>query len=126
MKVLRGRLLDMEREEKLGRVSFLLQTEVPDKYFNKVIQRLHRELNIWKRLKHKNVVPLYGTCSDFGRYTSLVCPWYENGSLHHYIRRKHLPDGTLSVSERLRLLSEIACGLGYCELQPTLQPRKRH
>ncbi|PAV15950.1 TKL TKL-ccin kinase [Pyrrhoderma noxium] len=94
VKVLRGRLLDMEREEKLGR-------------------RLHRELNIWKRLKHKNVVPLYGTCSDFGRYTSLVCPWYENGSLHHYIRRKHLPDGTLSVSERLRLLSEIACGLGY-------------
>ncbi|KAL5496173.1 hypothetical protein ACEPAH_3090 [Sanghuangporus vaninii] len=91
VKVLRGKLLDAEREDKLAK-------------------RLQHEIKVWKRLDHENVVPLHGTCSDFGRYLSLVCPWYEKGSLYQYVRKK---DGELKLPERLQLLSDVATGLAY-------------
>lgn len=37
------------------------------------IQRLRRELRVWARLEHRNILPLYGVTSDFGLYTSMVC-----------------------------------------------------
>ncbi|KAL5520253.1 hypothetical protein ACEPAG_9466 [Sanghuangporus baumii] len=91
VKVLRGKLLDAEREDKIAK-------------------RLQHEIKVWKRLNHENVVPLHGTCCNFGRYLSLVCPWYENGSLYQYVRKK---DGELKLPERLQLLSDVAAGLAY-------------
>ncbi|EJD05232.1 uncharacterized protein FOMMEDRAFT_154445 [Fomitiporia mediterranea MF3/22] len=91
VKVLRGKLLDIEREDKMAK-------------------RLHHEIKVWKQLEHENVVPLMGTCSDFGRYISLVCPWYENGSLFQYMKKQQ---DILKLVDRLKLLSEIAAGLAY-------------
>jgi len=40
-----------------------------------------------KQLKHENILPFYGvstTVSDF----CLVFPWYENGNIMEYVKRK--------------------------------------
>jgi len=65
-------------------------------------QRLQRELRVWQRLEHENVLPLCGTTSDFGPYTSMVCPWMDNGSVSRYLERC---GDILSVSDRLQLVS---------------------
>ncbi|KAG0701074.1 kinase-like domain-containing protein [Suillus ampliporus] len=73
-------------------------------------RRLRRELKVWSRLRHDNVVPLYGTVSGFGQFVALVCPWYENGSLSGYLESL---GETLSMVKRFQLLSDISAGLQY-------------
>ncbi|KLO18726.1 hypothetical protein SCHPADRAFT_844657 [Schizopora paradoxa] len=91
VKVLRGKLFDGTREERMKR-------------------RLNRELRVWQKLDHENIIPLYGTCMDFGHYVSMVCPWYEKGSIRHHLDTRGLE---LPLSHRLKLLSDIAAGLSY-------------
>jgi hypothetical protein len=73
-------------------------------------RRLARELDVWKQLKHPNILPLYGTTSGFGPYDSLVCPWMENGSVSKYMEKW---GDILSMTDRLQLLCEVAEGLRY-------------
>ncbi|KAF9265052.1 hypothetical protein L218DRAFT_924853 [Marasmius fiardii PR-910] len=91
VKVLRSRLGTPEMEEKMKK-------------------RLEKELRVWKKLDHPNVVALYGTVSDFGPYESMVCPWLDNGTVSHYMERC---GDILSMTDRLRLLCEVAEGLEY-------------
>ncbi|KAG9218542.1 hypothetical protein CCMSSC00406_0001344 [Pleurotus cornucopiae] len=48
-------------------------------------KRLRRELAVWLKLKHPQVLPLYGIVSDFGPYPSMVCPWMDRGNLNNYL-----------------------------------------
>lgn len=66
------------------------------------MQRLRRELRVWQRLRHENIIPLYGICKNFGYYTSMVCPWYENGSLRSYL---DVQGAEMQFSHRLKLVS---------------------
>jgi len=66
-----------------------------------ISQRLRRELRVWQRLDHENILPLSGITYHFG-YVSMVCPWQENGNLQQYL--ECCPD-TRSLSPRL----EIVC-----------------
>lgn len=52
-----------------------------------VFQRLRREIMVWMKLKHGNVLPLFGTASGFGQFPAMVCPWLENGALTSYLGR---------------------------------------
>lgn len=69
-----------------------------------IIQRLRREIKVGKRLDHDNVLPLYGTTSDFGPYSSMVCPWIRNGNLSKYLDQH---GDTLELSERFRIVSSM-------------------
>lgn len=66
------------------------------------IQRLRREIRVWARLQHGNILPLLGITSDFGPYTSMVCPWMEDGDMHNFLQVK---EQTLTLSNRLDLVS---------------------
>jgi len=76
----------------------------------KLNKKLRRELRVWQRLHHENVVPLFGVTSNFGPYTSMVCPWMENGTLNSYLEKT---GNTLRLSDRFRILCEVAAGLSY-------------
>jgi len=76
----------------------------------KMHKRLRRELNVWQRLNHENILPLLGIVSDFGHYTAFVCPWLENGSVRRYLDRCGC---ILSMMDCLQLLCEVAAGLSY-------------
>jgi len=52
-----------------------------------MVQLLYMEMLGAKRLKHNNILPFYGvspTVTDF----RLVYPWYENGHIMEYLKKK--------------------------------------
>jgi serine/threonine protein kinase len=69
-------------------------------------QRIRREVLVWQRLTHENVLPLLGTVSHFGRYMSLVSPWMDNGSLMQYLQEC---GDNMSLMRRLQLVSLSRC-----------------
>ncbi|KIJ60487.1 hypothetical protein HYDPIDRAFT_32287 [Hydnomerulius pinastri MD-312] len=75
-------------------------------------KKLRRELGIWRRLDHPNIVPFLGIAYGFGRAgtMSLVSLWMPNGTLQRFLREHH---GVLSESRRLQLLVDVASGLEY-------------
>ncbi|KAF8839140.1 kinase-like protein [Paxillus ammoniavirescens] len=77
-------------------------------------QRFRREITTWLKLDHNNVLPLFGTTMNFGRFPAMVCPWLENGSLTSYLER---PDRNITTPARLFLVSGVAAGLQYLHSQ---------
>ena len=67
-------------------------------------QMIRRELGIWKRLSHPNIVPFLGIVYDFERCgrTSLVSEWMSNGTLEGFFSRY---DDRLTLGHRLQLVS---------------------
>jgi hypothetical protein len=68
---------------------------------------------VWRRLKHRNVLPLLGVASDFGPYTSMVCPWVTNGTLNTYLERFRT---TLTMSNKFTLVNRFASFHLLCPL----------
>ncbi|KAG1785071.1 kinase-like domain-containing protein, partial [Suillus plorans] len=73
-----------------------------------------REITLWLKLEHKNIVPLWGVADGFGSLPALVAPWLENGALTGYLRREH---ERLSYNKKFALLKDIAEGLQYLHSQ---------
>ncbi|KIJ09097.1 hypothetical protein PAXINDRAFT_172638 [Paxillus involutus ATCC 200175] len=76
-------------------------------------KKLHRELKVWDKLQHKNVVELLGVVSGFGVLPSMVSPWFSNGSLSSYLSHHKAMD----LSTRQGLLFDVASGLFYLHSQ---------
>ncbi|KAL0946368.1 hypothetical protein HGRIS_012599 [Hohenbuehelia grisea] len=76
---------------------------------SKIDKRLQRELGVWQRLEHRNIVPLLGIVSDFGPYTSMVCPWMEQGNLIKYLEG----DALLTLQTKFQVMHDVASGLHY-------------
>ncbi|KIJ63426.1 hypothetical protein HYDPIDRAFT_113435 [Hydnomerulius pinastri MD-312] len=70
---------------------------------------LRAEVERWKTLIHKNVLPVYGTTLGFSPLPSLVCPWVDGGSLTGHLETH--PD--LPYKKRLEILSQVSEGLCY-------------
>ncbi|KAF8833686.1 kinase-like protein [Paxillus ammoniavirescens] len=73
-------------------------------------KKFRRELKTWANLDHVNILPLFGTTMNFGRFPAMVCPWLENGSLTSYLERRH---DALNHAGRASLISDAAAGLHY-------------
>lgn len=103
VKVLRHHVDDEDARNKINKVAFITFSRI-DRSWNIDVessQRLRRELTVWQRLDHPNILPLYGVTSDFGFYPSLVCPWLENGNLNLYLQHQ---GKRLSVQARLQIV----------------------
>jgi serine/threonine protein kinase len=69
-------------------------------------RRLIRESNVWLRLKHPNIQPYIGHCSDLGLTVALISPLCPSGNIKRYI--------TINPSaNKLQLIKEVAVGLKY-------------
>ncbi|KIJ68023.1 hypothetical protein HYDPIDRAFT_165760 [Hydnomerulius pinastri MD-312] len=84
-----------------------------DLEFHKMWKMLYRELSIWARLRHENIIPFYGVAFDFGPFPAFVCPWAANGTLNQYLT-EHV---SLGLVDRLNLLCDVASGLHYLHCQ---------
>ncbi|KIJ09441.1 hypothetical protein PAXINDRAFT_102246 [Paxillus involutus ATCC 200175] len=73
-------------------------------------EQLRPALKLRARLKHENILPILGVATGFGRFTALVYPWVENGTLASYLQRNR---EQLSFRDRLELLRDAAAGLCY-------------
>ncbi|KAJ7735514.1 kinase-like domain-containing protein [Mycena metata] len=78
-------------------------------------KKLRREVAVWYRLDHPNVVPLLGITYDFGTSLSMVSPWLAKGTLHTY-----LVSGEFQLRYLRRLLADIARGLSYLHSQDVI------
>ncbi|KIK79811.1 hypothetical protein PAXRUDRAFT_160273 [Paxillus rubicundulus Ve08.2h10] len=81
-----------------------------DDDMRKKSKKLRRELKVWARLEHENIIPLLGVATGFGPFTALVCPWMDSGTLSSYLEhnKEHL-----ALRDRLELLRDAANGLCY-------------
>lgn len=65
-------------------------------------KRLAREVNIWARFEHPNLLPLIGFCLDEEMTTaSLISPYEANGHIADYLEKNQ-------SDERTRL--QLVCG----------------
>ena len=64
---------------------------------------LRRELGIWRRLKHDNIVPFLGIAYGFGMdgAMSLVSLWMPNESIHKFLAKY---DDNLGMVHRLQIV----------------------
>ena len=87
------------------------------------LQVFYREVIVWKRLQHPNVVPFLGVPSEMPPFES-VCDWMENGEITEYVRknpdvdRVDLVSGfvsiiTTSFERQISQLWDVADGLHY-------------
>lgn len=65
-----------------------------------------RELGIWRRLDHSNIVPFLGIATGFGVFgsKSLVSSWMPNGTLQSFLQKYE----NLEVDHRFRLVGSLA------------------
>ncbi|KAG2155056.1 kinase-like domain-containing protein [Suillus bovinus] len=83
------------------------------------IRRIRREIKIWMKLKHRNIVPFIGVTAGFGppETISLVSPWIPNGTLTIFLETC---GGKLPLISKLWLLHDIAAGLNYLHSFPLI------
>ncbi|KAG2042014.1 kinase-like domain-containing protein [Suillus americanus] len=72
--------------------------------------RIKHELKICAKLKHANILPVYGYTYGFGPFLAIVSPWAENGSLSDYLE---VEGAALTLVRRFRILRDIIAGLQY-------------
>jgi len=73
----------------------------------KTQKSVFREIKVWARLEHINVLPLLGYSLEWSAFPALVSPWQPNGTANDYVRDKpqtvvlHVVSGTVSGLEYL-------------------------
>ncbi|KAJ7198362.1 kinase-like domain-containing protein [Mycena pura] len=75
-------------------------------HLEEVLRRLRREVDVWARLKHRNVLPFIGVCDDIAPWPVLISPFYKFGHVQTYLR-KH------PSTNRQNLVRGVASGLQY-------------
>ena len=78
---------------------------LPDLLTFDVYQAWHRDLNVWRRLHHENIIPLLGIAGvNSGHEQSLpliICPWTETRNLNDYLQI----NANLKISDRYQMVS---------------------
>ncbi|KAG2030438.1 kinase-like domain-containing protein, partial [Suillus americanus] len=69
-----------------------------------------RELGIWRRLRHPNILELMGTTQHFSRSVALVAPWIVNGNLTSFLGQNN---EILGLRDRLLLVRTSRTFLVY-------------
>ena len=56
------------------------------------MQAIAKEIKIWAKLSHPNVLPMLGYVLNWtgSIYPSLVSPWMENGTLRDYMKENEV------------------------------------
>jgi len=73
-------------------------------------KRLSAAIDIWLRLNHDNVIPVFGMTLGFGPLLAVVCPWMKNGTLTRYLEHNH---ANITASARKDMLLQVISGLRY-------------
>jgi serine/threonine protein kinase len=91
----------MEKKTKVGtlmKVCFLIMI------MSIILQRIRREIRTCARLKHHNILSVYGYTYGFGLFMAIVSPWAENGNLTTYLEREN---ACLTVARRFQIVSLV-------------------
>ncbi|KZT20257.1 TKL/TKL-ccin protein kinase [Neolentinus lepideus HHB14362 ss-1] len=106
MPIVGGTFTDVWRGVWLGTEKVALKAVRGIKAFDKAKRRFESEIEIWARLEHEHILPLYGIATNLGQHIHIVSPWQDNGDLLEYVK------GQPKVN-RLYLLWGAAKGTEY-------------
>ncbi|KAG9042416.1 hypothetical protein FS837_010899 [Tulasnella sp. UAMH 9824] len=71
-------------------------------------RRFTRQMNIWRSLKHPNILPVFGICRfEADKPPYLISPWMKYGDVRKYMKQ------FAGKVDKLKLIYEIALGLQY-------------
>ncbi|KAJ7821488.1 kinase-like protein [Mycena leptocephala] len=79
----------------------------PDVDLSKLRQRLTREVNVWRKLKHPNILPFLGVYDIGHDLPVLISPYYKSGHIKGYLKRHPHP------VHRHKLVRDVAFGMKY-------------
>ncbi|KAG2153677.1 kinase-like domain-containing protein [Suillus bovinus] len=82
----------------------------PNRAMPKLEKAIRRELIVWLKLIHLNIVPLLGIARIESPWPALVYPWMPSGTLYIFLEKQA---ATLSTSTKIGLVEGIADGLSY-------------
>ncbi|KAG6374128.1 hypothetical protein JVT61DRAFT_4773 [Boletus reticuloceps] len=63
-----------------------------------------RESRIWKKLNHRNILPLIGLTCEFGPIPSIITPWMSEGTLTGFVHRNH---NQFTAERRLTIVGSL-------------------
>ncbi|KAI5989525.1 kinase-like domain-containing protein [Pisolithus albus] len=69
------------------------------------LKRIFREVHIWSKLRHENIVPMLGMSKDFECTISIISAWMPMGNAYDYVQNTN--------NDPRPLLRDIASGLSY-------------
>ncbi|KAL4073702.1 kinase-like domain-containing protein [Scleroderma citrinum] len=75
------------------------------------IARILREVHVWSKLRHENIVPLLGITTQFDHTVSIISEWMGTGNAHIHVQNRDVDPRPLIV--------EIARGLNYLHNHPS-------
>uniref|UniRef100_A0A7N0UWD8 non-specific serine/threonine protein kinase n=1 Tax=Kalanchoe fedtschenkoi TaxID=63787 RepID=A0A7N0UWD8_KALFE len=79
----------------------------------KRVEQFLNEVEILTRLRHKNLVMLYGCTSRHSRELLLVYEYISNGTVADHLHGRNVEPGSLSWQTRLKIAVETASALKY-------------
>ncbi|KAI6010923.1 kinase-like domain-containing protein [Pisolithus orientalis] len=71
----------------------------------RVIKQVFKEVHLWSKLRHENIIPVLGITTEIDLTVSIVSPWMEKGNAHIYVKNKAINPCPLMI--------DIARGLQY-------------
>ncbi|KAF9472096.1 kinase-like protein [Pholiota conissans] len=98
-----------ENKEKLVAIKVIRPHVHRGNEIEKLNKRLRKEIRIWAKLTHENIVSLYGISSGFGKYPAMISQWMSQKQLDGYLVQK----GDLNLDDRLKICHAIIGGLSY-------------
>ncbi|KZP15192.1 kinase-like protein [Athelia psychrophila] len=99
--------LDIGPDTSFVAVKFIRLRDVPKSDQERMNLRLRREVKVWNKLKHENIVRLLGT-TQHDSCVGMVSPWMAAGDLHSFVR-----SNSIRLSLRLDIVCDAARGLAY-------------
>ncbi|KAK1387958.1 putative serine/threonine-protein kinase [Heracleum sosnowskyi] len=79
----------------------------------KRVEQFMNEIEILTRLRHKNLVPLYGCTSQHCRQLLLVYEYVPNGTIADHLYGNRAKPGKLTWKTRMKIATETASALSY-------------
>ncbi|KAJ8548272.1 hypothetical protein K7X08_030741 [Anisodus acutangulus] len=79
----------------------------------KRMEQFKNEIEILTRLRHRNLVTLYGCTSKHSRELLLVYEYIPNGTIGDHLNGDRAKDGFLAWPVRMNIAVETACALAY-------------
>ena len=81
------------------------------------LQRLSQELDIWTKLRHRNIIPLFGVVYNLGLHASMVSPWMHSGNASKYFETLDTRTTSATRMKVVRLIlntfSDFGCDAVY-------------
>ena len=59
------------------------------------VQRALKEVQVWSKLQHENILPLLGITTDFDFTVSIVSPWMQAGNAFDHVQDESVDPGPL-------------------------------